>query len=82
MKTSHAGLGITKDEWEASLRHTRAALAQQQIADREQREFLALFERYEGDIVETQASPLRRAGASQRDVVNDAQSAWRQESVS
>src|ERR1044072_7868814 len=26
MKTSHTGLGITEDEWEASIRHTRDAL--------------------------------------------------------
>ena len=52
MKTSHAGLGITTEQWEASLRHTRAALDQQRIGEREHREFLDLFERYRADIVE------------------------------
>jgi hemoglobin len=63
MKSSHAGLGITGDEWEASLRHTRDALEQQGIGEPEQREFLELFERYRADIVEAQASPVHRAGA-------------------
>jgi hemoglobin len=52
MKTSHSGLGITEEEWEASLRHTRDALERQRIGEREQRDFLELFERYRADIVE------------------------------
>lgn len=63
MKTSHAGLGITEDEWAASLNHTRGALEQQGIGEREQREFVELFERYRTEIVEGQASPVHRAGA-------------------
>lgn len=52
MKISHVGLGITASEWEANLEHARHALARHNIADREQCEFLALFERYRSDIVE------------------------------
>jgi hemoglobin len=59
MKASHTGLGITKDEWEASLRHTRDALEEQKIGEREQREFVELFERYRRDIVEAPANPAR-----------------------
>lgn len=52
MKTSHAGLGITESEWEANLELTRAALKKNGVGDREQPEFLALFEQYKHDIVE------------------------------
>ena len=53
MRTSHAGLGITEDEWEANLRHAGAALQKHRVALPEQREFLALFNRYKEDIVES-----------------------------
>jgi hemoglobin len=52
MKTSHAGLAITKDEWEINLKYTRAALDKFKIPTKEQAEFIALFERYKADIVE------------------------------
>jgi hemoglobin len=52
MKTSHAGLAITPAEWEASMRHTAAALDTFHVAPKEKAEFLALFERYRGEIVE------------------------------
>ena len=53
MKTSHAGLGITEEEWDANLRHTEAALKKNGVPEPEQQEFLALFNRYKQDIVET-----------------------------
>ncbi|MGE5283663.1 MAG: group I truncated hemoglobin [Actinomycetota bacterium] len=52
MKTSHAGLNISKQEWEANMRHAVAALEKFQIPPKEQQEFLALFEQYRNDIVE------------------------------
>ena len=52
MRTSHAGLGITQSEWEASLRHLRAALGQAAIPSREAGEFISFFERYRAEIVE------------------------------
>lgn len=58
MKTSHTGLGITEEEWAASLRHTRAALDEQHLGERECLEFLELFERYRADIVERPADPV------------------------
>ena len=52
MKTSHGGLGITAGEWEASLHHTRDTLDHFNVPAKEKEEFVALFERYRGDIVE------------------------------
>jgi hemoglobin len=63
MKTSHAGLGITEDEWEANLRHTAAALEKYGIAGPERGEFLALFTRYKEEIVESADSLARHTGA-------------------
>lgn len=56
MKTSHRGLGITEAEWEASLELTRQALGRQGVGEREQREFLDLFERLRAEIVEAPAA--------------------------
>jgi hemoglobin len=52
MKTSHRGLGITDAEWEANMKASDAALVKNGVAEAERAEFLALFERYRGDIVE------------------------------
>ena len=52
MKTSHQGLGITDDEWLDNMKHAGAALVNNGVADPERAEFLELFERYRGDIVE------------------------------
>jgi hemoglobin len=57
MKTSHAGLGITEAEWEATLELTRKALQNHGIGGREQAEFLSLFERYKSEIVEAPLTP-------------------------
>jgi hemoglobin len=56
MKASHAGLGITEQEWEVNLQYTRQALIKNGIAEREQGEFLALFEQYREEIVENKAT--------------------------
>jgi truncated hemoglobin YjbI/glyoxylase-like metal-dependent hydrolase (beta-lactamase superfamily II) len=52
MKTSHAGLGITPSEWNASMEIAAAALQKQGIPQKEREEFLSLFRRYHDDIVE------------------------------
>ena len=57
MKASHAGLGITEAEWEATLELTRRALQNCGVVGREQAEFLSLFERYKKDIVEVPQAP-------------------------
>ena len=54
MKTSHRGLGITEAEWQANREHTLDVLRKHGIGEREQTEFLELFERYRDDIVESQ----------------------------
>jgi hemoglobin len=53
MRTSHAGLQITESEWEASLEMTRKALQHHSVGLQEQSEFLALFEQFRKDIVDT-----------------------------
>jgi hemoglobin len=54
MKTTHAGLQINEEEWQANMRHALAALDKFKIPPKEQQEFLALFEQYKNDIVERQ----------------------------
>ena len=52
MKTAHGGLGINAHEWKLTLQHTTDALNQFKVPSREKRDFIALFERYKGEIVE------------------------------
>ena len=52
MKTSHHGLGITAEEWDAEIALTAEVLAKHGVHEQEKREFLELFERYRADIVE------------------------------
>lgn len=52
MKTSHEGLNINEQEWQANMRYASAALDKFRISPKEQHEFLALFEQYKNDIVE------------------------------
>ena len=52
METSHRGLGITNAEWEANMQASDVALVKNGVGQTERAEFLALFERYHGDIVE------------------------------
>ena len=63
MKTSHAGLGITEGEWDASLIHTSAALQKHGIGEPERSEFLALFAQYKEEIVETSGNLVHNTGA-------------------
>jgi hemoglobin len=52
MKTAHAGLGINAHEWELALQHTSNALDHFKVLAKERKEFIDLFERYKGEIVE------------------------------
>jgi hemoglobin len=52
MKSSHAGLGITEEEWQANLELAKQSLQNHGVPDREQAEFLLIFERYKNEIVE------------------------------
>lgn len=53
MRTSHRSLGITAEEWEANREHTLDVLQEHGISELEQGEFLELFERYRGEIIES-----------------------------
>jgi hemoglobin len=52
MKTSHVGLAITESEWEANMAYTAAALDKNRVPAKEKAEFLDIFSRYKGEIVE------------------------------
>ena len=52
MRTSHAGLGISEAEWQATLQHASAALEGCGLAPNERAKFLAIFQRYRDVIVE------------------------------
>ena len=52
MKTSHAGLGISEAEWQANMDFAAAALGKFGVGTKEKEEFLAIFQRYKGEIVE------------------------------
>lgn len=52
MKTAHAGLGITTDEWKIAMDHAGRALAKFKVVELESKEFLAVFENVRAEIVE------------------------------
>jgi len=52
LKTSHAGLNITEDEWKANMKYMAEALDTQKIPQRERAEVLALVEAMKREIVE------------------------------
>ena len=52
MKTTHAGLGITKANWTAAVGHLVATLDQFKVPAKEKDEFLAIASTLEKDIVE------------------------------
>jgi hemoglobin len=53
MRTAHAGLKITDAEWELMMKKYKNALDKFQIAEPEQRDFLAMIEQLRPTIVET-----------------------------
>ena len=52
MKTSHAGLAISEEEWQINLEYSSDILKKHGIAKREHDEFLELFAAYKDDTVE------------------------------
>jgi hemoglobin len=52
MRTSHAGLGVTREEWRITIRHLVQSLDRFKVPEKEKEEFVALFERYRDEIVE------------------------------
>jgi hemoglobin len=52
MKASHAGLGITEAEWDASAKHLVATLDKFKVPEAEKKELLAFVNGVKADIVE------------------------------
>lgn len=53
LKTSHAGLNISEEEWKANMQYMAEALDACKVAAKERGEVLALVERMRREIVET-----------------------------
>jgi len=51
MKTAHTGLGITEDDWNASVKHLVATLDKFSVPDKEKSEVLGAISGLKGDIV-------------------------------
>ena len=52
MKTAHGGLGITKQDWDASMKHLAESIDRQKVRQKEKEELLMIVAAYEKDIVE------------------------------
>ena len=52
MKASHAGLGITEDDWNIAVGHLVATLNKFKVPEKEQGELAAILATVKGDIVE------------------------------
>jgi hemoglobin len=53
MKTAHAGLAITPDEWKIAIDHAQRALTKFNVPGREASELIGLFESLRGEVVES-----------------------------
>ncbi len=51
-KTSHAGLGITEGDWQATVKHLVATLDKFKVPEKEKGELLSIASSLKGDIVE------------------------------
>lgn len=52
MKSSHKGLGITEDDWNAAVNDLTASLTKFNVAQRERSDLAAALTTIKGDIVE------------------------------
>jgi hemoglobin len=52
MKTSHAGLGITEDDWNVAVKHLVATLDKFKVGQKEKDELLGALTALKKDIVE------------------------------
>lgn len=57
MKTAHAGMGITENDWNIAVRHLVATLDKFKVPAREKDEVLAAISGMKGDIVEKPKTP-------------------------
>ncbi len=66
-KTAHAGLAITQEEWDSTIKKFKVSLDKFKVAAPEQKEFLAMIEKLRPDIVEkpTQEKPKQEAPKTQ-----------------
>lgn len=62
-KTAHAGLAITEEEWDLSLKHFKTALDDQKVGDAEQKDFIALIQKLHDDIVEKPKGDYSKQGS-------------------
>ena len=51
MKTAHTGLGITEDDWTASVKDLNATFDKLKVPDKERQDVLAAVSGLKGDIV-------------------------------
>jgi hemoglobin len=66
MKMAHAGLGITQQEWDKSITFWKASLEKAKVGEPEQKEFLAIIENLQKDIVEKPKGKYPAAGKSMK----------------
>jgi hemoglobin len=64
MATAHQGLQITQKEWDASVEHLKATLAEFKVGDKEQKELLAIVDKLKVDIIE---KPKKEAGKDKKE---------------
>lgn len=64
MKMAHAGLEITQQEWETSMKFWKASLEKSKVGEPEQKEFLAIIENLRKDIVEKPDGNYPQGGKS------------------
>lgn len=64
MAPTHQGLEITQKEWDASVEHLKASLAQFKVGEKEQKELLAVVDKLKGDIIE---KPKKDAGKDKKE---------------
>jgi hemoglobin len=63
-KTAHAGLAITQEEWDSSMKKWQVSLDKFKIAAPEQKDFLAMIQKLRPDIVEKPKGDYPSAGKS------------------
>ena len=64
MKMAHAGLEITQQEWETSMKFWKTSLEKSEVGEPEQKEFLAIIENLRKDIVEKPDGNYPQGGKS------------------
>ena len=71
MATAHQGLGITQKEWDASVQHLKDSLDHFKVAEKEQKELLAIIDKQKADIIE---KPKKEEGKDKKEDKKDEKS--------